>query len=116
MPDWLTDSEQIEWKRITRELKAMGVLTSADADAVAVYCQVVVRYQAATKEIAERGLTVETPNGFPVINPALSIVNKCIQQMHRLLSEFGMTPAARSRINVPEARPIDPYEEYKRDK
>jgi P27 family predicted phage terminase small subunit len=115
-PAWLSEAELREWKRITRELRAMQVLTSADADAIAVYCQVAVRYQQATKEIAEKGLTVDSPNGYPIINPALSIVNKCIQQMHRLLTEFGMTPAARSRISVPEPEAADPYEEYKRGK
>ena len=90
----------------------MGLLTSADADAVAVYCQVAVRYQQATKEIQDKGLTVESPNGYPIINPALSIVNKCIQQMQRLLSEFGMTPASRSRIQVPEAATEDPFDEF----
>lgn len=94
----------------------MGVLSSADADAVAVYCQVAVRYQDATAQIAEKGLTVDSPNGYPIINPALSIVNKCIQQMHRLLTEFGMTPAARSRIAVPEPEKADDYESFKRKK
>lgn len=90
----------------------MGLLTSADADAVAVYCQVAVRYQQATAEVAEQGLTVLTPNGYPVINPALAVVNKCIQQMQRMLSEFGMTPASRSRISVPEAAVEDPFDEF----
>lgn len=116
MPAWLSEDEQAEWKRITRELAAMQLLTSADADAIAVYCQVAVRYRAASDEVRDKGLTVMTPNGYPVINPALSIVNKCIQQMHRLLTEFGMTPASRSRIAVPEPATVDPYEEYKRGK
>lgn len=112
MPSWLQPAEQTEWKRITRELRSMGLLTSADADAIAVYCQVAVRYQQATKEIQEKGLTVESPNGYPIINPALSIVNKCIMQMHKMLSEFGMTPASRSRIQVPEAATEDPFDEF----
>lgn len=116
MPSHLTIEEQAEWRRITRELKAMGLLTSADADAIAVYCQVSVRYRRASRDVEEQGLTVNSPNGYPIINPALSIVNKCIQQMHRLLSEFGMTPASRSRISLPEPEPVDPYEEFKRGK
>lgn len=116
MPAWLSEDEQAEWKRITRELAAMQLLTSADADAIAVYCQVAVRYRDASAKVAKDGLTVLTPNGYPVINPALSIVNKCIQQMHRLLTEFGMTPASRSRIAVPEPASVDPYEAFKRGK
>lgn len=116
MPAYLTGDEQAEWRRITRELAAMRLLTSADADAIAMYCQVAVRYRKASDEVARDGLTVLTPNGYPVINPALSIVNKCIQQMHRLLTEFGMTPASRSRIAVPEPASVDPYEVFKRGK
>ena len=112
MPGYLTELEQKEWKRITRELRSMGLLTSADADAIAVYCQVACRYQEATKFVQDRGLTVDSPNGYPIINPALSIVNKCIQQMHRLLAEFGMTPASRSRIQVPETATEDPFDEF----
>ena len=36
--------------------------------------------------------------GVPMQNPALSIANKAMQEMTKLLAEFGMTPSSRSKV------------------
>ena len=42
----------------------------------------------------------ETSGGFPMQSPFLPIRNRALEIMHKFLTEFGMTPAARSRITV----------------
>ena len=55
--------------------------------------------------IAEQyGVVIKGTNGFPMQSPYLAIANKAGEQVRLLLSEFGMTPAARSRVN---AQPIE---------
>jgi P27 family predicted phage terminase small subunit len=39
-----------------------------------------------------------TEKGYPVQNPLLNVVNKQSDIMKAYLVEFGMTPAARSRV------------------
>ena len=45
-----------------------------------------------------RGLVVRTGNGGPTENPLIYIARKAAADMMRYAAEFGLTPAARSRI------------------
>jgi P27 family predicted phage terminase small subunit len=45
---------------------------------------------------------VKSPNGFPMQSPYLAVANKAMEQMRGLLTEFGMSPASRTRISVQE--------------
>lgn len=44
---------------------------------------------------------IKAPSGFPVQSPYLSIANRQTEFMMRIASEFGFTPASRSRISTP---------------
>jgi phage terminase small subunit len=41
---------------------------------------------------------IKSPTGFPIQSPYLSIANRQAEIMMRIASEFGFTPASRSRI------------------
>jgi P27 family predicted phage terminase small subunit len=99
-PQHLDKEAKKEWKRITPELEAIGLLTRIDMAALAAYCQSYSRWVEAEKMIRKHGMLVKTPNGYPQVSPFLVIVNKSIEQMKSFLTEFGMTPSSRSRINV----------------
>ena len=114
MPAHLGEKAQKEWRRVVRELSAMKLLTSADADALALYCQTYQRWVDASEKIDEEGMVVKTDTGYPVMSPYITIVNQCIKTMQRLLTEFGMTPASRSRIRVPEKPEDDDFDAFLR--
>jgi phage terminase small subunit len=44
---------------------------------------------------------VKSPTGFPIQSPYLAIANRQAEIMMRIASEFGFTPASRSRIATP---------------
>jgi P27 family predicted phage terminase small subunit len=44
---------------------------------------------------------VKSPSGYPVQSPYVSIANRQTEIMMRIASEFGFTPASRSRISAP---------------
>jgi len=97
-----------EWTRITKELHVLGLLTKIDRAALAGYCQAYGRWYEAEQQIDELGklskgklkFLYKTTNGNLVMNPLLSVANKALEQMHKFLVEFGMTPASRTRISV----------------
>jgi P27 family predicted phage terminase small subunit len=91
-------------------LYGSGTVTSVDTDVLAHYCEVVARYEEAQAKLAGTALLVMSPNGHLIQNPLLPIVNKCLQQIHRLQGELGMTPSSRSRIDV--GAPRDPDEAF----
>jgi P27 family predicted phage terminase small subunit len=90
-----------EWKRISRELIATGLLTSVDRAALAAYCAAWSRWVNAETSIEKFGAVIKSPkSGYPIQNPYIGIANTAIDQMRRFMIEFGMTPASRSRIHV----------------
>lgn len=100
-PPHLSAEAKREWKRITVELERYGLVSQMDRSALAVYCQAYGRWVNAEKRIkalGEDGLVDETPNGYKQIGVWLQISNRAVEQMHRFLAEFGMTPSSRSRV------------------
>jgi P27 family predicted phage terminase small subunit len=57
----------------------------------------------ATENIQKFGTMVKSPTGYPVQSPYVSIANRQAEIMMRIASEFGFTPASRSRISTPAA-------------
>ena len=48
--------------------------------------------------VQKHGAMIKSPNGYPVQSPYLSYLTKQTKIMMRIASEFGFTPASRSRI------------------
>ena len=114
VPSHLDEAAKIEWRRIARELKVLGLVTSIDRAALAAYCQAYSRWSQAEESLAKVGLLIKTSNGNVVQNPLVGIANRSMELMHRFLSEFGMTPSSRSRLSVEPSGKLeqDPAEEF----
>jgi P27 family predicted phage terminase small subunit len=88
----------LEWGRITKELIDLGLLTVVDRAALAAYCSAWGRWVEAEEHLLIESMVFKAPSGYPVISPWWSIANKAMEQMHRFLTEFGLSPASRTRI------------------
>ena len=110
-PGHLGDEEKKKWKATVSELYAVGLITTLDVDAVAMYCVVFVRWVKAEKMVREKGEIIKTAAGNIIQNPYLSIANRAIEQLNKLGAEFGMTPSSRSRV---KADLVDPDQELER--
>ncbi|WP_250477630.1 phage terminase small subunit P27 family [Caballeronia sp. INML1] len=97
-----------EWERITPELHMSGVLTMIDGAVLAAYCMAYQRWREAEEALARMkardklttGLMIKTKNGNAIQNPLVGVANRSMMLLHRFANEFGMTPAARARIEV----------------
>src|SRR5450830_1626348 len=87
-----------EWDRIVGELTRLGVLSSFDRGPLAVYCNAYAQYFEAMEEVQKYGAMIKSPNGYPVQSPYLAVANRHADTMIRIASEFGFTPASRTRI------------------
>lgn len=94
-PAHLSKAAKKYWRQIVGELDQMNLLVKVDRTALEVHCETYARYLQATEEMNKLPLVVLTKNKFPVQNPYLPIVNKCVEQLQKQLLEFGMTPASR---------------------
>ena len=111
-PSWLEPEAKKEWKRMAKTLEAIGVLTQVDKAAFAGYCQAYARWKEAEEFLSKHGTIFKTPSGYIQQVPQVAIARNYLQIMKDFCSEFGLTPAARTRIRV-DTEPVtsvDPME------
>lgn len=97
-PPELSPAARQEWERIVAELIAKGVLSKFDRLPLAAYCNACALAMEATEMVHKHGAMIKSPNGFPMQSPYLSHLNQQVATMMKIASEFGFTPASRSRI------------------
>jgi P27 family predicted phage terminase small subunit len=93
-----------EWDRLVGELGKLRILTNLDRAALAAYCGAYALWAEATEQIEKYGSMVKSPSGYPQQSPYLAIANRQTEIMMRIASEFGFTPASRSRISSPQPK------------
>jgi len=113
-PAHLSADAKKEWRRISRELLGLGLLTAIDRAALAGYCAAWARWIEAETNIQKFGSVIKSPkSGYPIQNPFVGVANTAMTQMRSFLIEFGMTPASRSRLSVePAEKSSDPFAEF----
>ena len=99
-PPELSPLARKEWDRLAGELSALRMLTNLDRAALAAYCGAYALWAEATEALQKYGTMIKSPQGFPIQSPYLSIANRQAEIMMRIASEFGFTPASRSRIST----------------
>lgn len=91
------------WASLAPLLVRMQCLTEADGVALAILCELWSRYVEVTLDLHKHGPTyriTDKKRGTTMVkrNPASTIQLELAQQLRRALGEFGLTPAARSRV------------------
>lgn len=97
-PRHLSKAAKAEWERLARTLYDAGLLTIADRSVFAEYCALSARLEQAERQLARQGLTVDSPNGYKIANPLISVCNRLAVNLRAYASEFGMTPSARANV------------------
>jgi P27 family predicted phage terminase small subunit len=103
-PAELSPAAKAEWERLGRELVGLKMLTALDRAALAAYCEAYALWIEAITAVRQYGTMVKSPSGHPMQSPYVAIANKQAEIMMRIASEFGFTPASRSRISIPAER------------
>jgi P27 family predicted phage terminase small subunit len=113
-PNELKGEALAEWRRMVTRLELMKTLSVVDDAVLARYCQLHARADRLERQVAA------LPSAFYVdhlgnekVHPAFSQLRSYDQAIRGYLVEFGMTPAARSRVRLPPAAdPVDPFKEF----
>jgi len=102
-----------EWRRIVKDLAALGLLTRIDRAALAAYCDAYGRWLEANLGLQKHGMLVKgRMAGEPVRSPFLAIINQSLEQMKSFLIEFGMTPSSRSRVSATPPATDNAFERF----
>ena len=100
-PAFLSDSAAEVWRDLGKLLRDAGLFTVVDRYALAMFCAAAGRWMEAEHKLKETGpVLVSRETGNLYQNPYLHIANKAWGQMRQMLSEFGLTPAERSRLKA----------------
>lgn len=99
-PGHLDDRARKEWRRLVRPLFEAGIVTVADRAALAAYCQSYSQWAEAVQKMRETPKLIKTPSGYVQQSPWISIANKQLELMGRYMAELGLSPVARSRIDM----------------
>ena len=110
-PEFLNDEARAEWFRTAKVLTDMGLLTVADRSALAAYCVSYARWVQAEEQVKKFGTIVKSPEkNFPMKSPYLTVADQALENMRKLMVEFGLTPSSRSRIRVPDGPAADEFD------
>ena len=102
-PDHLDDGAKKEWKRLLPILRRMRLVTEADGIALGNLCQSYSTMAQAQAKLNRTGL-LYGKEGQPIrASPLLRIIHECSDRINILCREFGLTPAARSRLQMNSA-------------
>ncbi|MGQ3001282.1 MAG: phage terminase small subunit P27 family [Hydrogenophaga sp.] len=117
-PKHLGPEAKKEWKRITPLLEELGLISGLDRTALALYCQAAGRL--AELETAFNGKVARlqqtkgidyaeavydasysvTPSGYAQQSVLVQLLGKHREQVNRYLMHFGLSPAARGRVQA----------------
>jgi P27 family predicted phage terminase small subunit len=102
-----------EWQRLLPILQAAHVITEGDRGTLIALCLQWSAFLTATAHSTTAGMIVRTPNGFPVTNPYLHIVNKALSNCRGLWSDLGLTPSSRGKVaTTTDTLGTDPFTEF----
>jgi P27 family predicted phage terminase small subunit len=118
MPSHLGSVAQEKWRHLLPLLQAVKVMTRADVEALARYCDTYEWWLATRAKLRTEGDT------YPILNdagqvkyiaqrPEVSIAHKLAAQLRQLEQDFGLNPSARSSLSIgKEQKPTDEVEEF----
>jgi P27 family predicted phage terminase small subunit len=99
-PRWLKGRvARKAWRRFYQVLTDNNVLTEMDRTALEMLCIAYAKWREAAEK-AKVGL-YETKTGYVSHNPLINVENRYAKELRALLTEFGLTPSSRSRIDLP---------------
>lgn len=100
-----------EWRRIVPELMRVNLLSECDAAALASYCSAYSLYQAAAKSVAKDGILLIGTMGVRK-NPAVGVMLDAWKAVRAFASEFGLSPASRSKVTRTDSGDPDAVEGF----
>ncbi len=101
---WLRPMAKTAWRKVVRQMGDMGILTMADENLVARYCQTWARWRAADEFIAAKG------EGYPVYKdgkvasihkyPHTVVASQLLSELTKMEDRLGLSPSARASLAV----------------
>lgn len=104
-PPTLTDDRQRNlWRRLAKDLHAVGLLARVDCAVLETYVRASVEVENLLPLIADQGRTVESAHGATRTNPLVSQLRAAEALKLKCAMQLGMTALSRARLGVAGAK------------
>lgn len=107
-PSWLGPAAASVWNELAPRLRRARVLTELDVDALSMGCVAIAQYRASVSRVGDalvksKHATNDEGDAVEVgehVNPWLIVQSMTYKQAMAIFAQFGLTPAARSRVAI----------------
>lgn len=110
-PSWLNSDAKKMWRNLAPELEKLGLFTIVDGEAFAAACQSYGVWVQTEKVLMEKGRVMKIGrydkegneiSTYEQQRPEVSIGNSALKNFKSFCVEFGLTPSARTGIEIPD--------------
>ncbi len=108
-PEWLSDRASEIYARVGATILGMGIASPDDVDAMALLASRLEEVEILTAVIEDQGRTYLSDGGLWKARPEVSMRNEAMRHAQSLLAEFGLTPAARSKVSAGKKPDENPF-------
>jgi len=112
-PAWLSERATEIFARLSATLVGMGISSPDDGDALAMLASRLEEIEICTAAIEDGGrvYTTTATSGDKLVRarPEVAMRNEAMRHAQSLLAEFGLTPAARSKVSAGKQAEENPF-------
>jgi len=105
-PDHITGFAAEEWERVEQLMRAANLWSASYQVTIEIYCETYSNYRLALERVNQTGQAIVQSDkaGKPVVtrNPFSVELHKYKEEVLRLLTELGLTPSSRARVQMPK--------------
>lgn len=94
-PPWLSTGAKNEFNRIKVLFETTDILTEADINILAIYCDTLMDYKSFKAQVKKHGIMIGGK-----INPAIREKQKSAELLNKLANQLGLTPTARASMAI----------------
>jgi len=116
-PAWLLPDARSKWEELVPLLEELGTLAVIDGSQLSLYCTCWARWMMAERAICDRGIVQQAQNikgkpKPPSVVPEFLVACKMLDKLNQIGMQFGLSPAARDRLNLGPPEEVEPNAEF----
>lgn len=108
-PAWLSERAAELFDQISATLLGMGIASPDDQHVLSLAASRIEEVEILTAVIEDAGRTYQTEAGLWKARPEVAMRNEAMRHAQSLLAEFGLTPAARSKVSAGKPAESNPF-------